>query len=190
MRTAPAVREIALSNTSVANDAPSRGDTQRGAAKREYHYFQGYHSMKVQYDNQQDNSDPMNGSIVAGDAQLIELLDSRRRDPPFFACFSADNGFQIMVGIGKDIGCIQHSRSDGQRPYLMAVSADPPMKAGYVEFLAGGTLTPCAARYIIRLNELKEIALHFLKTGERSRTVSWQLLDPKAVREDAARAKQ
>jgi hypothetical protein len=129
----------------------------------------------------------MNGTAIAGSVQLVELLDSRRKNAPFFARFFADNGSEIMVGIGSDVGCVQYSRSDGMRPYLMAVSADPPIKSGYVEFLAADTPTPCAARYIIRFDEVKKVTLHFLQTGERSDAVSWQVLNPRATREDAER---
>jgi hypothetical protein len=69
----------------------------------------------------------------------------------------------------------------------MAVSTNPPIKSGYVEFLISNTPTPFAARYIISFDELKEVVLHFMKTGERSDMVLWQELDPRAVKEDAER---
>jgi hypothetical protein len=144
--------------------------------------------MNVLYANQQDDSDPINGTVIAESVQLLALLESKRKNAPFFARFSGDNGFEIMVGIGGEVGCVQYSRSDGKRPYLMAVSADPPMRNGYVEFLAADTPTPCAARYIIRFDEVKKVALYFLQTGERSDTVSWQALNPRAIREDAERS--
>ncbi|MGB6536629.1 MAG: Imm1 family immunity protein, partial [Xanthobacteraceae bacterium] len=82
---------------------------------------------------------------------------------------------------GGNVGCVQYSRSDGSPPYLMAGSSRPPMKRGCVEFLTADTPTPIAARYIISFDELKTIAVHFLKTGERSDTVYWQVLNPRAV---------
>jgi hypothetical protein len=144
--------------------------------------------MKIRYTNQQDDCDPMNGTIIASSIKLSELLDDRRNNAPFLARISSDHGFEIMVGIGGDVGCVQYSRSDGKAPYLMAVSAHPPMKGGYVEFLAANTPTPIAGRYIVSFGELKEIALHFLKTGERSDAVSWRELDPRAILEDAERS--
>ena len=60
------------------------------------------------------------------------------------------------------------------------------MKGGYVEFLMTDTPTPIAARYIISFGELKKIALHFLKTGERSDLVAWQVFDPSAMREETS----
>lgn len=143
--------------------------------------------MRIRYVNQQNKLDPMNGVVIAESAKLAKLLDSRRNDPPFLGELAADNGYHIEFGIGGDIGCVQFSSTDGDPPYLMAMSANPPMKSGYVEFLISNTPTPFAARYIIRFDELKEIALHFMETGERSNRVLWQKLDPRAIKEDAER---
>ena len=143
--------------------------------------------MIVRYDNEQSASDPLSGTVIDGSLRLAQLLESRRDNAPFFARLTADNGFEIMIGIGRDVGCVQYSRSNGGPPYLMAVSYDPPVKRGCVEFLAANTPTPIAARYIINFDELKAIALHFLNTGERSGSTSWQVLNPRAAREDMER---
>jgi hypothetical protein len=143
--------------------------------------------MKVRYLNYQNKLDPMNGAIIADEAKLAELLDERRNEPPFLAELSGGNGHHIEFGIGGDIGCIQHSQTNGKAPYLMAMSARPPMEGGYIEFLTANTPTPIAARYIVSFDELKAVVLHFLKTGERSDKVLWQELDPRAIKEDAER---
>jgi Immunity protein Imm1 len=136
----------------------------------------------------QDKFDPMNGQSIEQKDKLAELLHRRRNQRPFVAELAGDNGFQITFGVGTNLCAAQHSRADGSPPYLMAVSPRPPMKKGCVEFLAAGTPTPFAARYIISFEELEEIALHFLVTGERSAAVSWQVLNPRATKEDAERA--
>ena len=143
--------------------------------------------MMVRYFNNQDELDPMNGKTITESAALANLLDVRRQDKPFLADLCGDNGFQIMIGIGGDASCVQYSRTDNKPPYLMAMSTQPPMRRGYVEFLVNNTPTAIAARYIISFDEMKKIALHFLNTGARSDLVSWQRLDPAAVREDAER---
>ena len=129
--------------------------------------------MHVLYANQQDDLDPMNGTVIDG-VKLAELLDGRRKKPPFLARLSGENGFELMIGIGGNVGCAQYSRSDGELPYLMAESANSPIKSGGVEFLTANTATPIPARQILRFGELKEIALHFLETGERSNAVCWR----------------
>jgi hypothetical protein len=131
--------------------------------------------MKVRYDNQQDDLDPMNGGVFSDQEKLIELLDSRRNDPPFAARLSGDNGFELMIGIGGDVGCVQYSHSNGDLPYLMAVPPGP-QPSGDVEFLMGGTATPIPARYILSFDELKKVVLYFLETGDRINAVSWEAI--------------
>lgn len=130
--------------------------------------------MIVRYKNQQDDSDPMNNVAITSKRELSHLLQVRRNNSPFLARLSGDNGFEIMIGIGGDVGCAQYSCSDGSRPYLMAQSANPPLKGGDVEFLTANTPTPVPASEIISFEELEQIALHFLETGERSDIVCWE----------------
>jgi hypothetical protein len=138
--------------------------------------------MKVRYFNQQDKSDPMHGVAIMDRAQLNELLDIAKSRPPFIAAFEADNGFEISMGISEKFCCVQYSSLNGDPPYLMAMSPQPPLKRGFVEFLLGGTPTPSPARYIIRFDELTEILSHFLKTGEPSDAFSWEDFDPRPQR--------
>jgi hypothetical protein len=138
--------------------------------------------MKVRYANHQDKSDLMNGVEIAEVGKLVELLNARRKRPPFLARLSGDNGFELMLGIGSNVGCVQHSPSDGSPPYLLAMSAKPPMKNGGVEFLTANTPTPFTARHILRFTELEKVACHFLGTGERSNEVLWERVG--AVRPD------
>jgi immunity protein Imm1 of predicted polymorphic toxin system len=138
--------------------------------------------MKVRYLNYQTKSDPMNGVEITEPAKLAELLDGRRNEPPFLAELSGDNGYHIEFGIGGNFSCVQFSRSDREPPYLMAVSPHPSMKSGYLEFLTANTPTPVPARNILSFDELKEIAIHFLQTGEQSDIVSWRDLKRDAKR--------
>jgi len=140
--------------------------------------------MKVKYINQQDKSDPMNGTVITRADKLAELLEGRQNRTPFIADLIGDNGFELMIGIGGNFGCAQYSGTDGAPPYLMAVSPQRRMKTGYVEFLVSNTPTPFAARYILSFDEVKTISLHFLETGDKSDVVSWHEFDPGAMRED------
>ena len=130
--------------------------------------------MNVQYVNQQDESDPMNRAVIGGSEKLSELLDQRRKNAPFVAELSADNGYQLMIGIGSGICFAQYSRANGELPYLVAVPAQPRVKSRYVEFLMNNTLTPIPGRYVLTFEEMKQIALHFLKTGERAQAFAWE----------------
>ena len=143
--------------------------------------------MKVTYNNEQDELDPLDGCVIGTSGELANFLEDARIKTPFFARLSCDNGFELLVGIGANVGCAQYSRSYGESPNLMAVSRCPSMKRGYIEFLAADTPTPVAARYIISFEELKEVILHFFQTGDRSDAVVWQRLNLRALKEDAER---
>jgi immunity protein Imm1 of predicted polymorphic toxin system len=141
--------------------------------------------MIVFFQNFQDTADPDNWRAIYSAHELIDLLDKKRCASPFIAHFSAANDFRIEIGIGGDFGCVQISRMDDKPPYLMAVSHQPPMKRGYIEFLCGGTPTPVGASNILTFDELKSVLLDFLETGERSDKVSWRPVRPGDVKEDA-----
>ncbi len=96
----------------------------------------------VRYKNQQNESNPMNDIAITSKKELSDLLRARQHNTPFLARLSGDNGFEIMLGIAGQVGCAQHSRSDGSLPYLMAHSTNPSMTNGDVEFLTADTPTP------------------------------------------------
>lgn len=130
--------------------------------------------MIIYFHNYQDELDPNNGRAISRDDELSALLDHARKAPPFVAEFCGASDFHITIGVGGDFGCVQYSRVDGMPPYLVAVSHHPPMKRGCIEFLCGGTPTPIGSSNILTFEEMKEVVLHFLKTGERSDSVSWR----------------
>ncbi len=68
---------------------------------------------------------------------------------PFIAELRGENGFELVIGLGRDLGCVEHRRIDGDLPYLMAISLRPSMKFGEVEFLTANTPTPIDAKYIL-----------------------------------------
>lgn len=143
--------------------------------------------MIIYFRNYQDKLDPNHGRAISSDDELISLLDHVRNATPFVAEFCGPGDFHITIGIGGDFGFVQYSRVDGAPPYLAAVSHHPLMKRGYIEFQCGGTPTPVGARNVLRFDELKEVVLHFMRTGERSNAVSWREVHPGDVREDAER---
>jgi hypothetical protein len=125
----------------------------------------------------QDENDPINGLVIADDEQLSRVLDNLRTRKPFFAELSGEHGYKLLIGIGGPVGCAQYSRADGSPPYLMAMVSNSVVPKDYTGFLAGGTLSPVPARYILPFENVKEIAIYFRQTGARSATVSWEELD-------------
>ena len=130
--------------------------------------------MIVRFLDQQDESNPLNGSVIADNERLLGLLDSMRTRQPFIAALFGENGYHLTAGIGGAIGCVQYSRSDGDSPYLVAVASNPIAEKGDIEFLCGNTPTPISVRYILPIEKVKEIACYFQAAGARSATVSWE----------------
>jgi hypothetical protein len=130
--------------------------------------------MKVRYKNQQSHADPLNGSEITTVAQLGELLDERRNYSPFIARLTGANGYELMIGMGSGVACAQYSLSVGDPPYLVALAPQRRVKSRLVAFLMNNTPTEIPARFILSFDEVKQIALHFLETGERSSAVSWE----------------
>jgi hypothetical protein len=135
---------------------------------------QGDSAMILRFFDQQDESNSLNGSIIADSEQLSRILDSLRTRKPFFAELFGENGYNLLIGIGEAVGCVQYSRADGKSAYLVAVAPKPIAEDGYVEFLIGDTSTPISVRYILPFEEVKAIATYFLETGARSARFNWE----------------
>ena len=132
--------------------------------------------MNVQFQDLQENDNPRNGEGFADLYELLGLLDELRHSrPPFMCELVGDNGFTLTVGIGGESACIQHARSDGTPPYLMAVDPKPLGSTGEEkEFLVGGTATPIDGRYCLPFAKVKEVVAEFLASGSRSAAVNWE----------------
>jgi hypothetical protein len=121
-----------------------------------------------------DRQDPLNGSIVRDESHWSEMLNELQGRKPFFCELLGENGYKILVGIGKPSSCVQYSSVDGSPPYLMAVGPVPESSTGHFEFLMTNTLTPVPSRYCVPSETMKEIVAYFLRTGERCPAVSWE----------------
>jgi|YelNatPaOPRAMG01_1025707.scaffolds.fasta_scaffold75042_2 hypothetical protein len=132
--------------------------------------------MKVEFQDLEDRSNPHNGEGFTSVAQVVGLLNELRYSrPPFMCELRGDNGITLTVGLGIDIGCVQYAPSDGNPPYMMAVSP-PEVKpyAGEMEFVVGGTATPIDGRYYLPFQNIEQIIAYFMETGGRSPTVAWE----------------
>lgn len=132
--------------------------------------------MTVRFFDRQEKSNPLNNCGISAKADLLEILDSLRSREPFFCELIGENGYNLLIGIGAAIGCVQYSRTDRKMPYLMAVSVGDPGSEGHVQFLTADTPTPVAARYCIPFDLVKEVAAYFLETGDRIPVLAWEEL--------------
>jgi hypothetical protein len=130
--------------------------------------------MTVLFFDRQELSNPMNGLRIKSKIELDEALEKLGNREPFVFELVGENGYKLLVGFGKAIGCVQHSRTDGDTPYLVAVAPGAGEAGDYFEFLAGGTATPISKRYCMPLKQVRQIATYFVETGDRSPNVSWE----------------
>ena len=128
--------------------------------------------MTLEIVDHQDPSSEVNGITVKTQDALAKVFISGQAREPFFCELLGSNGYKLLVGMGRDIGCVQHSSNDGNPPYLMAV-LDGPQEEEY-EFLTADTPTPVRARYCLPIDKVMEIAAYFLLTGKRDLSIRWE----------------
>lgn len=129
--------------------------------------------MKLTFFDRQDQSNPLNGRSIERESELLDIFNALRRRSPFIVELVGDNGYNLTIGMG-DPGCVQHSPSNGDRPYLMAVGPHPEDSQDSTEYLMGDTPTPIVRRYALPFEVVAAIACHFQGTGERSSAVPWE----------------
>jgi hypothetical protein len=130
--------------------------------------------MAVQFFDRQDKSNPLNGATIDDKEELLKVLDALRSREPFFCELVGENGYNLLLGVGRDIGCAQYSPSDGSTPYLMAVAATNQDSNEYMDFLTANTPSPVPRRYCVPFEAAKQIAAHFIETGNCWPGVSWE----------------
>src|SRR5712691_8300981 len=129
--------------------------------------------MRVTFFDRQEISNPLNNRSFSKALDLLEVIDSLRSREPFFCELVGENGYNLLIGLGGTIGCVQYSRADGSPPYVMAIGAGEQEGEGYVEFLTADTPTPVPSRYCIPFDLVKKVAVYFLETGGRSSQLAW-----------------
>jgi hypothetical protein len=130
--------------------------------------------MAVQFFDRQDQTNSLNGARIGDREELLKVLDGLRSREPFFCELVGENGYNLLLGVGRTIGCAQYSPSDGSTPYLMAVATNEQGSNEYMEFLTANTPSPVPRRYCVPFETAKQIAAHFVETGNRWPSVSWE----------------
>jgi hypothetical protein len=128
--------------------------------------------MKAVFNDLQDYSSELDGATVHNRSELFRILDGARDRNPFGCELLGENDYKLTLGIGKHVGFVQHGRSDGDTPYLVAVS--PSEYEVDAEFLVGDTPSPIPRRFCLPFEIVKEIAAYFIESGERSPAVAWE----------------
>jgi hypothetical protein len=111
--------------------------------------------------------------IVSNEGELLEFFATFPRRDPFY-CELVQGGHKLSVCIRKDLACVQHSASNNDPPYMMAVAPERCDFEGEVEFFIGNEATPITVLYALPLDVAKQVIVHFLTTGQPSSAVSWE----------------
>ncbi len=124
----------------------------------------------------QDSASHWNGSSIEDPVSLTSLLEDSRRRRPFFLELEGANGYKLTIGIGGPLGCVQFASTDGEPPYMVAVSGDGEQsdEPSVVEFLAGGTASPVPRNRCLPFDVVKKLVFRFFEHGDRSPEVQWE----------------
>jgi hypothetical protein len=134
--------------------------------------------MKAAFNDMQDHSSSLDGAAVHDRQELFAVLDNARDREPFGCELEGENGYKLTLGVGKDVGFVQHGRADGRAdgdtPYMVAVAPENYWHQEYAKFLVADTPTPIPQRFCLPFEMVKQIAAYFIETGERSPAFSWE----------------
>jgi hypothetical protein len=130
--------------------------------------------MMINFFDRQDESNPMNGVEIHDEQQLEQAISAGSSCEPHFCELIGDAGYTLLIGVAKEIGCVQFSNTNGEPPYLMAVGSTSA-EANFGEtFLIRNTPTEVPMRYCLPRRTVIEIASDFINTQERSPRVAWE----------------
>jgi hypothetical protein len=129
--------------------------------------------MTVAFYDYDDQANHLNGTAIHDKSRLFQLLQGMRNRSPFICKLVGENGYNLLVGIGK-FGFVQHSACNGDPPYLVAVSPNTEPEDGEFEFMCGGTPTPISMRNCLPFDDVLQIAGYFQETGRTYPGVAWE----------------
>ena len=130
--------------------------------------------MKAIFVDLEENDNPMNGSVVATSTDVQNMFQLLRGRRPFMFQLQLEDGRTLDIGIAGDVGCIQHSPSDGMSPYRMATTcSNPQIGQGDTEFSVGGTATPIDNRYCLPAHAIERIVQYILDGRGSPDGIAW-----------------
>lgn len=112
------------------------------------------------------------GFVIDSIAGLTRLIDMGKNRIPFM-CELEGEVNKLTVGIGNELGCVQHSARNGSPPYLMALSQNPVDDEAFCEFVVANTPTPVRRKFCLPMMEVQSIVSEFFDTGGQSTRWKW-----------------
>ena len=130
--------------------------------------------MKAIFVDLEEDDNPMNGNVVATSTDVQNMFQLLRGRRPFMFQLQLEDGRTLDIGIAGDVGCIQHSPSDGMPPYRMATtSSNSQIGQGDTEFSVGGTATPIDNRYCLPSQAIERIVQYILDGRGSPDGIAW-----------------
>ena len=112
---------------------------------------------------------------ILSETQLMSELSLMANEDPFVITLFTTNHGLLTIGVGEELGFIQHSDENRSPPYLAATESpnlgvDNP---DYLVFLLGNTLTQIPRFLCLSMPLVRKICFEFLKIGALPDRVEW-----------------
>ncbi len=105
--------------------------------------------------------------------ELSAFLRQLKSEEPSAGELIGNNGFKLTVGIDNAIAFAQYSSTDGEPPYLVALTNKPTISECH-EFMVTGTPTEVDGKCCLPFEEFEKVVIDFMQTGSRSALVQWE----------------
>lgn len=133
--------------------------------------------MKLMFFDCNKRDNPDNGLVLATKESALAKIDVHTQREPHFVELVGDHGYKLLIGLNRDSGCVQFSKTDGSPPYLMALEREKEEKEleeHEQTFFMGHTATPIDARFYLTLETIKSIVGCFSTTGDIRSAAIWE----------------
>ncbi len=122
----------------------------------------------------QDDNNSLNGKIIQDSNDVAAVFAEMENREPSLCRLDAENGYTLTMGISKTVGCAQINKTNGDSPYLMAVTEERDWNGEDFEFLTADTPTPILRKYCLPISEIRRIACHFVNKGNSLDSITWE----------------
>lgn len=113
---------------------------------------------------------------INSEAELISELTAPHCGEQVVVILYSENNDSLSVGVGRELGFVQHSDEGRTPPYLLARRPDTEVTQtdlDFVEFSQGGTLTPIPRNLCIPMSIVRDICVHYFNSGDLPEWVDW-----------------
>lgn len=112
---------------------------------------------------------------IKSEKDLLADLAYKENEGQVVVLLSTVNLGVLTIGIGKELGFVQHSDEKRPSPYLVATESHNTYidRSCNEEFSQGGTLTPIPKSLCLPMPVVRKICIQFLETGTLPDFVEW-----------------